>query len=167
MKKVFILAVTLISLASCDSKVKLTPAQERLVQKQVDSLVETSLQESVERRYTPIEDSLPIKILAKKLTEHNSVGGVGVDIDFKNISGKTIKYIYFEVLPYNRVGDLEFGRHSQYPTPTRLKLTGPIKNNKKDNYWNDVLWYSWDISKFEIVSVEIEYMDGTTYKNFK
>ena len=36
----------------------------------------------------------------------NSVGGVTPEVYFQNLSGKTIKYIDFTFVPYNRVGDV-------------------------------------------------------------
>ena len=35
----------------------------------------------------------------------NSVGGVSIDLDFRNNSGKQIKYIYWRATAYNRVND--------------------------------------------------------------
>ena len=37
---------------------------------------------------------------------HNSVGGIGLQLTFKNMSEKTIKYIYFYFFAYNAVGDV-------------------------------------------------------------
>ena len=36
---------------------------------------------------------------------HNSAGGVSVQIIFQNDTQKTIKYVYFDVVPYNAVKD--------------------------------------------------------------
>ena len=36
---------------------------------------------------------------------HNSAGGNSVRLDFKNNTGKTIKYATFWFTPYNAVGD--------------------------------------------------------------
>ena len=35
----------------------------------------------------------------------NSAGGVSVQIVFQNDTQKTIKYVYFDVVPYNAVKD--------------------------------------------------------------
>ena len=35
----------------------------------------------------------------------NSAGGVSVQIIFQNDTQKTIKYVYFDVVPYNAVKD--------------------------------------------------------------
>lgn len=45
-------------------------------------------------------------IWSVQVTEINSVNGVSFEIDWGNLlSDKTIKYIHFDVIPYNAVGD--------------------------------------------------------------
>lgn len=56
----------------------------------------------------------------------NSVGGVEPTIVWRNDSGKTIKYIYFTVVPYNAVNDIVSCRITG-DTYTTLKCTGPYK----------------------------------------
>ncbi len=102
----------------------------------------------------------------------NSAGGVDAHVNFVNTSRKTFKYVVFEVIPYNRVGDVapsEIG----YKSTARLQATGPHKPMTSffesvyksaldmDGYWENV-WYNSTIRCIEVHSVEITYMDGST-----
>jgi hypothetical protein len=91
----------------------------------------------------------------------NSVGGVGFNIVWKNTSMKTVNYIYFEVAPYNAVGDIVTGRIGG-SSFFRGKVTGPFKPDAGDRaYWSGA-WYNNTIKKIKIINIEIEYSDGST-----
>jgi hypothetical protein len=68
----------------------------------------------------------------------------------------------FSVDPYNAVGDIvksEIGG----TTTVRGQLTGPInkgEGSKGESYWDNA-WYNNTIKTVKLISVEIEYMDGT------
>lgn len=55
----------------------------------------------------------------------NSVGGVEVEVYWKNNLDTPVKYIYFDVLPYNAVGDVVASQIGQ-KTQARLQITGPV-----------------------------------------
>lgn len=61
--------------------------------------------------------------------EMNSVGGVRPKVYFQNLSGKTIKYIDFTFVPYNRVGDVARCEVTGDSTLT-MNLVGPIEPYK-------------------------------------
>lgn len=106
-----------------------------------------------------------IKIYDVFINDIDSVGGVEPCIRWRNDSGKTIKYIYFTVTPYNSVGDAISCRISGDCT-VRLKSTGPYNPfnpynlgylavmpynggssdvfTKDDRYY---AWESWDNNK--------------------
>jgi outer membrane murein-binding lipoprotein Lpp len=92
----------------------------------------------------------------------NSAGGVDFYVIWKNNSDQVIKYIVFEVQPYNAVGDVvssEIGNRSTY----RGQSTGPFKKgqgNDGNSYWENA-WYNNTIKTVKLNRVEIEYMDGT------
>ena len=91
------------------------------------------------------------------------VGGVGVRIFWQNISDKEIKYVVFILVPYNRVNDQVrctiTGDFSK-----RLLSTGPFKPNKISiNMW-EAPWYNSSIDHFEIVGLEVTYMDNSIQK---
>ena len=98
----------------------------------------------------------------------DSAGGVDVKIHFRNNSAtKTIKYVWFQLTPYNAVGDAVA---SQYSHQTgRCEEVGPISpgdlSNQAggwptDNYWQGV-WYNHSIVSARIDNAKIEYMDGS------
>jgi hypothetical protein len=106
-----------------------------------------------------------ITIKAINLGNPNSASGVGFGIQWKNTSNKIIKYIFFEALPYNAVGDIvngEISRSSYF----RGKVTGPIKQEKrKISSWSTA-WYNRTIKRIEIVKIDIEYLDGSKIELF-
>lgn len=92
----------------------------------------------------------------------NSVGGAEVHFNFVNNSSKTIKYITFGVSFYNAVGDIlrpDYDRRAI----NYCSVTGPYGTGEgmsgNNNYWGP--FYDWDISTVKLVSLEIEYTDGT------
>ncbi len=121
-----------------------------------------------------IEDSLKvveletfkssIEIIKYYTSKPNSAGGVDCNIIWKNLSEKTVKYIWFTVVPYNAVNDRVKGEHDYNSNGEKnVKVTGPIKSNQingNGTYW-DCLWYNWTIDYMLITSIEIEYLDGT------
>lgn len=92
-------------------------------------------------------------------TKPNSAGGVTVVIMYKNHTDEDIKYLTFNVAPYNAVDDMvasEIGNKSE----VTLKVTGPIP--KGDTYYVDFknTWYNPTIKYVVVSSIEIEYMNG-------
>lgn len=102
----------------------------------------------------------------------NSAGGVDMNVAFSNTSNKTIKYIHFNVTPYNGVGDSVKCDIRDYYSFTGY-VTGPLepgyrgysrvgKRTSAVHTWGEA-WYNYDIKTLELNSVKIEYMDGSTY----
>ena len=91
----------------------------------------------------------------------NSAGGVGVRFAIKNTGTKTIKYIDFIFVPYNRVGDVvacEISRKVNYI----LQFTGPLAPGYwSGNKYKNNVWYNNSISQVKILRVLIQYMDGS------
>lgn len=93
----------------------------------------------------------------------DSAGGYELHINYTNKSDKTIKYFDFGVTFYNAVGDpISTWRidRTEY-----CRDTGPIApgGGQSDSsvYWGK--YYDAPIDHPEIVSVDVEYMDGTTW----
>jgi len=103
-----------------------------------------------------------IQIVKSYTKEPNSAGGVDCNIVFKNTSNRTLKYVRFQAIPINAVGDQV--ACEIYGMKTKgLKVTGPIKPNQVNGYgeyW-DTAWYNYSIRSMKVVSFELEYMDGT------
>lgn len=62
----------------------------------------------------------------------NSVGGVSPTVCFRNNSGKTIKYIYFTMVPFNAVND-RVSCEVRGASASVGKVTGPISPTSLDN----------------------------------
>jgi hypothetical protein len=104
----------------------------------------------------------PIFIIRSRIIGPNSAGGVNVGVFFRNISEKKIKYIYFTIVPYNRVGDIVrctiSGRSS-----VRLEKVGfisPDEYSKDYEVWANV-WYNHNVSSIKITNIEIIFEDDS------
>ncbi len=92
----------------------------------------------------------------------NSAGGVSVKCNIKNLDERTIKYAYFEFVPYNAVGDLA-PCTIRRKSAMNCKFTGPLAKDQAmyGIMWENC-WYNSTISKVLLTKVLVEYMDGTT-----
>ena len=104
-----------------------------------------------------------IRISKIAVSKPDSAGGVELYINFINNSDKTIKYITFGVSFYNSVGDIVTCKYKQ-DTINYCKDTGPYEKGEglSGTYWHWGDYYNWDIKSVKLVSVEIEYTDGTS-----
>ncbi len=111
-------------------------------------------------RTNKLSDS-PIKVNSYYCTEPNSADGVSLYVDWSYSGDKEIKYIHFDLTPYNRVDDKQHCQIRYYSTRT-CSLTGPFSDGANDcSYW-DCVWYNRDIEYIVLEEISIEYMDGTT-----
>lgn len=90
----------------------------------------------------------------------NSVGGVSPALDFTNLSSKTVKYAFFDITPYNAVGDAQRSEVGGVST-RRLRAVGPLNSMQGDSYTWDNAWYNGTITCITVNSVSVEYMDGS------
>ncbi len=82
-------------------------------------------------------------------------GSVGIKIDIKNCSEKTIKYAGLYFVPFNTVGD-------KAADEVGVELTGPIyANGIKTDLMFDNAWFLNNIGDVSITRVWVEYTDGT------
>lgn len=90
----------------------------------------------------------------------DSAGGVSIKLSFRNDFNKTIKYIYFQVVPFNSVGDVV--KSDIIGQNGILQYTGSLAPGKTawDRRW-DNCFYNWSIKGVQVVSATIEFMDGT------
>lgn len=101
----------------------------------------------------------PIAVTNAAIYDINSADGVSIYIDYINTSDKVIKYIDFELVPYNRVYD---------PLPAKTKIAQVvnfIKSNSVINHsaW-DCIWYDSSLLYFEIKSIKVIYQDNSSDK---
>ena len=105
-----------------------------------------------------------IRVTKLQVSRPNSAGGVDVFFGFRNMSEKVIKYITFEAVPYNAVGDIVYCEIRNYAN-FRGRATGPYEKGEGlagnyNWYWENA-WYNSTITDVELKSIDIEYMDGT------
>ena len=147
--------------ARADSLRKQNEEQERALQAFQIALAESmriAMEEEKERLY-----KTSIKVLSVYPSKPNTAGGVDVHTVWKNTSNKVIKYIRFEWVPYNAVGDVVGCRIMGYRRSVG-QVTGPIQPGQICGYgyrWSNS-WYNNTIKKIKLVGIDIEYMDGTT-----
>lgn len=91
----------------------------------------------------------------------NSAGGFSLKWDFKNCTGKTIKYAHFWATPYNAVDDPVKCTVTGESTDG-VRFTGPLANGETYTgcLWENA-WYNHTIKTARMEKVYIEYMDGT------
>ena len=90
----------------------------------------------------------------------DSAGGIGAQVELKNMAGKTIKYATVYLTPYNAVGDVmtcSVTHHATYG----VEITGPIGEGEAWEGTCDSMWYNHTIVSAEIDRVEVIYMDET------
>lgn len=92
----------------------------------------------------------------------NSAGGVSVRFDFKNLTGKTIKYASFWCVPKNAVNDV-VSCSIKGKSENGVRLTGPVAPDalSTGNLWENA-WYNSTITTCVMLRVYVEYMDGTS-----
>lgn len=137
-------------------------------QRDDESTLSKDTVEAPDRAYIERMDSIQearvkksIKITAAYLSQPNSVGGVDAYVYYKNISGKTIKYLTWYGYAINAVGDrvaCTIRRDYEFAG----KDTGPIKSGKKGGGVWECAWYNSTAKVLQITSIHIEYMDGET-----
>lgn len=131
-----------------ETNLKLYPQAKLIAQEKVQEL---------------IERGFPLAVYKYSSGTPNSAGGVDVNIHYKNISSKDIKYIVFTLKPYNAVDDIVTCTISGR-AEAKLKVTGPLyaMNMGDPDYsnWKNV-WYNFSIKRIEIEKVEITYMDDS------
>lgn len=94
--------------------------------------------------------------------DHNSVGGVDINISFKNLSNKTIKYVTFTTRFKNSVGDNVYCDIRRTSTMD-LEYTGPLYSGRSDRAYWDAVIYAWTCKQIHFDEIEVTFMDGTTH----
>lgn len=100
-------------------------------------------------------------IVGSYRTKMDAVGGVEVFISFFNNSGKTLKYVDFEVTPYNRVDDIARSTIGGTSTTT-IQVVNYIGPSKKYDAHFPPVWYNNTISYIKINSIKVMFEDGST-----
>jgi len=105
--------------------------------------------------------NLPLVFMAYG-REPNSAGGVTVNIDFENVSTKTIKSIVFTLTPFDQDGR-QVSCEVNRTCATDLTATDYFRADSGyySKFWENV-WYSRTIKYIRVTAVAITYLDGTT-----
>lgn len=133
------------------------------IKNQDNNAANTNTQTNTQQSIEDVKNS--IVITSAYPSEPNSAGGVDLNIVWKNVSSKVIKYVNFEVVPYNAVNDIvesSIGGKSE----AFARVTGPIQPNETygdDKVWK-CAWYNNTIRTIQVIGVEVIYMDGTSVK---
>jgi len=86
--------------------------------------------------------------------------GTGFSVRVLNTGKKAIKYITFSLVGLNAVDDPVKGRHQRSATVT-LRGIGPIEPNHSGTYTEKYMWSTDLVESFNLLSIRVEYMDGT------
>jgi hypothetical protein len=94
--------------------------------------------------------------------------GTGFRIKFFNPSKKTIKYINISFIGINTVNDKVLNKYGGSYI-NNVKCVGPIKQYDEAEYEWDYVWFTDIVETIKLVSIKVQYMDGTikTITDFK
>jgi hypothetical protein len=108
-----------------------------------------------------MRNNLPIVFMPHGREPH-SAGGVTVDIDFQNISGKTMRGVVFTVTAYDENGNQIIGEVNK-KSETELTAEGYFRadGGYYSRNWKNV-WYATAIKYIQVNAVAITYLDDTT-----
>jgi hypothetical protein len=108
-----------------------------------------------------VRANLPI-IFMPHGREPHSAGGVTVDIDFQNISNKTMRRVAFTITPYDEKG-IQIAGENNKNSETELTAEGYFRSEGGyySRNWENV-WYSSTIKYLQVNAVTITYLDDST-----
>lgn len=86
--------------------------------------------------------------------------GTSFQIEYYNPTNKTIKYITTTLVGYNPVGDKVYNIRKQSYT-CQVKSVGPIEPESSGSYSFDYVWFTDMVETAKIISITVQYMDGT------
>ena len=87
----------------------------------------------------------------------NRWGQAGAQVEFYNEDERDIKYVDFQLVPFNNVGDIVGGIGSM----CTVRATGPFKSHRRASVKWNYIWDGFAIKRMGIVETEITYMDGS------
>lgn len=135
---------------------------------QADALRKAEEEKQKQEEQKKLQDTINnakniIRVKSITTSEPNSASGVDLHIVWTNKSDKTIKYVTFEVVPYNAVGDAQYCSIRNYSN-YKGRVTGPINSGQTygDDYLWENAWYNNTIKNAKLVSINIIYMDDST-----
>lgn len=142
-----------------------------MTQEEIDASMKAWERHSMEMRHRQLGDAVKALDATKKhgiaildvgifdVSEHTE--GTGFNIEFINTTKKTIKYIIFNVVGLNAVGDPVRNRITGATTAS-FRGIGPIGPDENASYKRDYLWHTDLVDSFRLTSVKLEFMDGSS-----
>jgi hypothetical protein len=107
------------------------------------------------------DNECPI-IIAYRPMRPNSAGGIPVVLQFHNLSDKKVKYVYFDITPFNSVNDVTSCQVTGKSTVI-LQHEGFVDSgDRSDGKWENV-WYNANIKTAIISKIRIVYDDNSEY----
>ncbi|KZL88791.1 hypothetical protein CLMAG_58840 [Clostridium magnum DSM 2767] len=153
------------SILSIDSNNQIAKAlktqYESDLQKKLDEQKRIEEEQAKQKEIDNVKNT--IRLINAWTSRPNSAGGVDLKILWTNTSNKAVKYAFFNVVPYNAVGDPQQCTIRHDPS-FRGKVTGPINPGQTyggDQVW-ECAWYNNTIVSVKVKSIDITYMDGST-----
>lgn len=98
----------------------------------------------------------PLAFTSKAIYYINSIDGVSIQINYINTSDKIIKYIYLDLVPYNRVND---ALPELEKTVTATNFVYPIDMIIQSRW--ECVWYNSTLSFFKIKKIRVVFDDNT------
>lgn len=89
-------------------------------------------------------------------SEHTE--GTGFKVNVYNPTNKTIKYIWFNIVGYNPVGDKVVSKGKSVQT---VRGVGPIKPEGTGEYEFEYVWFTDMVEAANVASIKVQYMDGS------
>lgn len=113
------------------------------------------------QKILPVQDkSIPIFINSFKTSNGVLEEDINVVIEFLNVYDKVIKYVDFEVVPYNRVNDIAYS-NLDYSSKKVIQSVNFIQPNQKYTASWKAVWYNNTISYMKIVGVKVTFEDNS------
>lgn len=91
----------------------------------------------------------------------NSADGIEFSFEAQNNTGKTIKYVRFNVYLKNAVGDM-IRDDISYKNYVSVEIIGPIDPNESITVDEEIIGYCENLNRIDIMDVTIIYTDGTS-----
>jgi hypothetical protein len=103
----------------------------------------------------------PLLVLNYRTNLPNTAGGVNCSLEFINITDKRIKYVYFTVVPYNRVDDIAYSEIGRVSSTTIEVVNYILPNETYIANWENV-WYNASITYMRIIEIRVIFDDNTS-----
>lgn len=99
-------------------------------------------------------------LLSWSYDESDVLTGIDISFNVLNPTNKTIKYIWFNVVGYNPVGDKVIDPLKRTALLS-LRAVGPIAPDEHGTYYFERAWHTNLVDTVKIISIKVQHMDGS------